>query len=142
MVLEKQLVSLYDWLFLTLQGPGALLLFLFAAAGLTVASVFVAYLRCAVLYGPGEGFYAVAKAIATAVSVDLPQFSFRRLWAMARLTIQEALRRWVLAVFVLFTVILFFAGWFLDAQSDHPVRVYLNFVLTGTELLTLSLIHI
>ncbi|MCY2988329.1 MAG: ABC transporter permease [Planctomycetota bacterium] len=137
MVLEKQIVSLYDWLFLTLQGPGALLLFLFAAAGLTIASVFVAYLRCAVLYGPGEGFYAVAKAIATAVSVDLPQFSFRRLWAMARLTIQEALRRWVLAVFVLFTVILFFAGWFLDTQSDHPVRVYLNFVLTGTELLTL-----
>jgi hypothetical protein len=139
MVLEKEILPFYDWLFVTLQGPGALVLFLIIVAGLAVASLFVAYLRCAILYGPGEGFYAVAKGIAAAVGDDLPNLSFRRVWAMARLAIQESLRRWVLVVFVVFAVILFFAGWFLDTQSDHPVRLYLNFVLTGTELLILIL---
>jgi hypothetical protein len=139
MVLEKEILPFYDWLFLTLQGPGALLLFLVIVAGLTVASLFLAYLRCAILYGPQEGFYAVAKSLASAIGDDLPRLSLGRTWAIARLAVQEALRRWVLVVFVVFALILFFAGWFLDRESDHPVRLYLSIVLTGTEFLILIL---
>lgn len=139
MVLEKEILPLYDWLFLTLRGPGALILFLAVVAGLTVASLIMAYLRCVILYGPGEGFYAVAKAMSVGLSQDLPKLSFRRTWAVGRLTIQESIRRWVLAAFVVFAVILLFAGWFLDVKSDHPVRIYLNFVLTATELMILIL---
>lgn len=139
MVLEKEILPLLEWLLPTLRGPGALVVFVVVVAGLIVASLVVAYLRCVVLYGPGEGFYAVAKAVAIAVSDDLPRFSLRRVTAMARLAFQESIRRWVLVVFVVFAVVLFFAGWFLDVQSDHPVRVYLSFVLTATEWMILIL---
>ena len=44
----------------------------------------------AILLGPGEGFYAVAKAIATAVTSDFPNTTLGRIWAMARLAMQEA----------------------------------------------------
>jgi len=114
---------------------GALLVFVLVIAGLIVASLFIAYLRMAVLLGPAEGFYAVAKAIAKAVSDDFPNTSFRRTLAIARLALQESWRRRVLVAFVIFAVILLFAGWFLDAESDHPARLYLSFVLTATEML-------
>jgi hypothetical protein len=139
MVLEKEILSFYEWLLPSMQGMGALLQFVVIAAGLTVVAVFIAYLRMAILQGPGEGFYAVAKAIATAVSSDFPRTTLGRIWAMARLAIQEALRRRVLVAFAVFAVVLLFAGWFLDTRSDHPARLYLSFVLTATERLVLIL---
>ena len=45
----------------------------------------------------------------------------------------------MLVVFVVFVLVLLFAGWFLDSSSDHPARLYLSFVLTATELLVLLL---
>nr|MCU0873666.1 hypothetical protein [Pirellulaceae bacterium] len=128
MELEKEILPLVDWLFPSLRGPGAIVLFIAIVAGLSVAAIFVAYLRMAIRLGPGEGFYAVAKAIATAVSSDLPGTSVRRIWAMTRLSIQEAVRRRVLIGFGIFAVVLLFAGWFLDTDSDHPARLYLSFM--------------
>jgi hypothetical protein len=139
MVLENEIVSLYQWLLPSIQGWGALIHFAGVVAGLVVISLFVAYLRMAILLGPGEGFYAVAKAIATAVSSDFPNTTLRRIWAMARLAIQESLRRRVLVAFAIFAIVLLFAGWFLDTKSDHPARLYLSFVLTATERLVLML---
>jgi hypothetical protein len=139
MVLEKEIIPFFDWLFPTLQGFGALVTFLGVIFGLTLVSVFVAYLRCVILYGPGEGFYAIAKTIATAVASDWPNLALRRVLAMASLTIREALRNWVLVAFVIFAAALLFAGWFLDTKNDHPARLYLSFVLTATERLILIL---
>lgn len=139
MTLEKEILSLQEWLLPSMAGMGALLQFAIIAAGLTVVGVFVAYLRMAMLLGPAEGFYAVAKAIATAVSSDFPCTTLGRIWAMARLAMQEALRRRVLVAFAVFTIVLLFAGWFLDAKSDHPARLYLSFVLTAPAWLVLVL---
>ena len=139
MELEKEILPLVDWLFPSLRGPGAVVLFIAIVAGLSVVAIFVAYLRMAIRLGPGEGFYAVAKAIATAVASDLPGTSLRRIWAMTRLSIQEAVRRRVLIGFGIFAVVLLFAGWFLDTDSDHPARLYLSFMLTATQFMILVL---
>jgi len=139
MELEKEILPLADWLFPSLRGPGALIVFIAIVAALSVVTIFAAYLRMAIRLGPGEGFYAVAKAIATAVSSDLPGTSWRRIWAMTRLSIQEALRRRVLIGFAIFAIVLLFAGWFLDTASDHPARLYLSFMLTATQLMILVL---
>jgi ABC-type transport system involved in multi-copper enzyme maturation permease subunit len=139
MELEKEILPLVDWLFPSLRGPGAVVQFIAIVAGLSVAAIFVAYLRMAIRLGPGEGFYAVAKAIATAVSSDLPGTSLRRIWAMTRLSIQESVRRRVLIGFGIFAVVLLFAGWFLDTDSDHPARLYLSFMLTATQFMILVL---
>lgn len=137
MVLDKPILPFFQWLLPSVEGKGALFLFLLMLAGLLAVSLFIAYLRMALLLGPGEGFYAVAKAIAEALTKDFPHSSLRRLWAITLLAVREALRRWVLVVFVVFLLLLLAAGWFLDVRSDHPAQVYLSFVLTATEFLTL-----
>lgn len=139
MELEKDILPLTEWLFPSLRGPGALVVLIAVVAALSVVTLFVAYLRMAIRLGPGEGFYAVAKAIATAISSDLPGTSLRRVWAMTRLSVQEALRRRVLIGFAIFAIVLLFAGWFLDTASDHPARLYLSFMLSATQLMILVL---
>ncbi len=139
MTLEREILPLLDWLLPSVDRMGALLGFALVIVGLIVVSLFVAYLRMAVLLGPGEGFYAIAKAIARAVSDDFPNTSSRRIMAMARLAVQESWRRRVLVAFVIFAVLLLFAGWFMDPESDHPARLYLSFVLTATEMLFIIL---
>ena len=62
--------------------------------------------------------------VATTAVVDLARTSPRRVWALARLAIQESLRRNVLVALGVFVVVLLFAGWFLDdivARSEHAV---------------------
>ena len=64
----------------------------------------------------------------------------RRVWALTWLAIQDSLRRRVVIVFVVFIVVLSFAGWFLDPGSEHPLRLYISFVLTSTSYLVLLLV--
>ena len=59
--------------------------------------------------------------------------------AMAGLAIRESLRRYVLVVFAVFAVILLFAGWYLDVDSDNPGRLYISFVLRTTNFLVILL---
>ncbi|HPM81278.1 MAG TPA: ABC transporter permease [Candidatus Anammoximicrobium sp.] len=139
MALEKDILPLLDWLFPSIRGPGALVVFIAIAAGLAVISLFVGYLRMAIRLGPGEGFYAVAKAVATAVASDFPHTAPRRIWAMTRLAMQEAIRRRVLIAFGIFALIVLFAGWFLDRESDHPARLYLGVMLTAAQFMILVL---
>ncbi len=99
----------------------------------------VGYVVSAVRYGPGEGFYAVARAVRDFVRFDLPGTSSRRIWALARLAFKEAIRRKVLFVVAMFVVGLLFAGWYLDPRSSDPARLYISFVLTSTNYLILLL---
>ena len=95
----------------------------------------LAYLVGIVRYGPSEAFYKLWEGIFQAFP-DLLFTSPKRVAAIARLAIQETLRRRVLlVVFALFALALLFGGWFLDAGSDHPERTYLGFVLGGTQFL-------
>ncbi|HEX5104903.1 MAG TPA: ABC transporter permease [Pirellulaceae bacterium] len=88
-------------------------------------------------YGPSEAFYYVARAMFSAVTEDLPRFSPRRTFAVARLAVQEAIRNRVLYGFGVFIVLLLFAGLFLDVSNSNPARVYLSFVLHTTNYLVL-----
>jgi len=104
-----------------------------------VLGIMVGYIVSAARYGPVEGFYAMARAIRDLVRFDLPGTSLRRINALARLAFKEAIRRKVLFVVGLFVAGLLLAGWFLNPDSDEPARLYISFVLTGTNYLMLAL---
>ncbi len=128
-----EFLSFADWF-----GP-ALKTLVIAIPILTALAIFICYLISAARRGPVEGFYAVAGVIASAIGRDLPATSLRRIMAMTRLTIKEAIRRKVLVAFVIFVIIFLFAGWFLDVKSDDPAHLYLSFVLTTTSYLVIVL---
>ncbi|MCA9161330.1 MAG: ABC transporter permease [Pirellulaceae bacterium] len=131
--------SFTEWLLPGLGYRGALIEFVLVVAVLSVAGFFLSYLIAAARFGPVEGFYAVWRVILSAFRDDVPNTSLRRIFAIARLAIQESIRRWVLVVFGVFILLILFAGWFLDVKSEHPALVYLSFVLTSTNYLVLVL---
>ena len=104
-----------------------------------VLGLIVGYIVSAARYGPGEGFFAVARATRDLVREDLPRMSPRRILALARLAFKEAIRRKVLIVVGFFAVGLLIAGWFLGTSSGDPARLYISFVLTATNYLILFL---
>jgi ABC-type transport system involved in multi-copper enzyme maturation permease subunit len=61
------------------------------------------------------------------------------LWAIARLAFQEAVRKKVLVAFFIFVLVMLFASWYLDVQTDQPARLYMAVVLGWTNLLVLIL---
>jgi ABC-type transport system involved in multi-copper enzyme maturation permease subunit len=132
MVLETQILPFLEWL--TNGTP----VFLVVIAVLVCGGLFVSYLLSAAGHGPGRAVGNVLRSIKTAW-VDLINLSGRRVVAMARLAVKESLRRYVLVVFVVFGVILLFAGWYLDVKSDNPGRLYLSFVLKATNFLVILL---
>ena len=132
--------SFYEWLmrpesFLESALLKGIVLILLAI----VLGLIVGYVYSANRYGPGEGFYAVARAVRDLVRFDLPGTSIRRVFALARLAFKEAIRRKVLFVVGLFLVVLLLAGWYLNPESDDPARLYISFVLTATNYLILVL---
>jgi hypothetical protein len=71
---------------------------------------------------------------------DLLSTSPRRVWALAVLTLREAVRRKALYVFVVFALLFMFGGWFLtDANPDptQQVTVYVSFVLRAVSWLVM-----
>ena len=116
--------------------PG-LLLFGGIALAAALLGIFFGFITASFRHGPFEAFYIVAQVIAEAIP-DFLYTSPRRVVAMARLAIKEALRRRVILVtFGIFAATLLFGGWFMDAGSESPHEIYLNFVLWGTQLLIL-----
>jgi len=104
---------------------------------LLVIVPFICFVIASLQYGPSEAFYYVARSIFSAVTEDLPRFSLRRTFAVARVAIQEAIRNKILVGFGIFLLLLLVAGMFLDVQNSNPARVYLSFVLTSTNYLVL-----
>src|SRR3954454_18814915 len=102
---------------------------------------FICFVIASLQYGPSEAFYYVARSIFSAVTEDLPRFSTRRTMAVAKLSVQEAIRNKILVGFAIFLLLMLVAGMFLDTGSRDPVynpaRVYLSFVLTATNYLVL-----
>ena len=126
------------WLFTGSDGNlPAILTVLAIALAAALVGIFVGYVIASFRHGPAEGFYVVAQVIAGAIP-DFVGISFRRVSAIARLAIKEALRRKVILVtFGIFALTLLFGGWFLNAGTMNPDRIYVNFVLWGTQLLVL-----
>ncbi len=128
MVLEQELQSYSTWF------PQALWNFGETAFFVVLAALIVSYLVAAFRYGPLPAGDRVYRAIIGAI-VDLIHISPRRVWALARLAIQEAVRRRIWASLIAFVVILMFAGWFLDPSSPEPGPLYLKFVMSWTTYL-------
>ena len=125
--------NFFEWI-----GPAAGILGLLLLAATTLG-LFFGYLVTAFRHGPFEAFYVVAQVCAEAPG-DFFGTSFTRVMAIARLAIKEALRRRVILVtFGIFAISLLFGGWFMSGGSDHPDRIYVNFVLWGTQLLVLMM---
>lgn len=132
MAFEQITPDFGNWIF----GASVLLILrlCLVAAGLGVLGFAVSSAR----RGPAEGFYGVARIVASAVR-DFSNWSPGRTIAMAMLAMQEAIRRRVLIVFVVFIVLILMGGWYLDVKSDHPARLYLSFVLTASNYLVVML---
>jgi len=128
MVLEQEIPKFAAWI-----GP-ALLWYVFAGSLVAVFAAALAWLTQSVLYGPLAAGDRVYRGVLTGLA-DLAGMSPRRIWALARLAIQESLRRNVLVALALFLLIVLFAGWFLDPKSVNPGKLYLGFILGATNLL-------
>src|SRR5712691_7075361 len=90
------------------------------------------------------GVYGASGPVAVMTRVwqglhDFLSLSARRIWAIAVLTIMEAVRRKALMVFVVFAALMMFAGWFLesDLRSDLQVKNAVSFALTTVSWLTI-----
>jgi len=128
MVLEEDIPRFSSWI-----GP-AVLGYLLTAALVAVAAAAVAWLVQAVAHGPLAAGDRVYRGLLGGLA-DLAGTSPRRVWALARLAVQESLRRNVLVVLAVFAIVLLFAGWFLDPGSVNPGRLYLGFILGATGFL-------
>ena len=117
---------------------GALKQFVIATIVVVLLSLFLSYLYSLFRHGPIEAFYKVSGSVFGGVR-DLWGTSMRRTLAIARLAVQEAIRKRVIVVFAVFVLLLLFGGWFLDVESTHPARLYLSFVLTASSYLILGL---
>jgi len=143
MALERGIPDFWIWLFgnadkFTIFNPttwGFLLGSVAICFLLLMLAPFVCFLIASLQYGPSEAFYYVARAMFSAVTEDLPRFSPRRTWAIARLAILEAIGNRALVGFAVFILLLLVAGLFLDVNNNNPARVYLSFVLWSTTLL-------
>ena len=132
MTIEQQVPEYFDWLFSV--WPMALVLF-----GVVVLLVFLCYLILSISRGPAEAFYGVTQAL-LAAGRDLIGLSPRRVIAIAKLAVQESIRRRVLlTVFIVMIVLLMFAAWFLDPHSDNPAKLYLSVILTVCNYMVLCM---
>ncbi len=108
--------------------------------GIVLAAIllglFVGYVVASFRHGPFEAFYIVAQVVGESVP-DFLGTSPRRVMAMARLAVKEALRRKVVIVaFVIFAILLLFGQWFMGG-TENPEKRFMNTIMFGTQLLTL-----
>lgn len=124
----------YDWL--------AGLRYWGAVVGVCLAFVLLLSVVISLLIAGISGPQRVGRQILEGLR-DFRDLSLRRVWALAVLTLREALRRKALAVFVVFAVLFMFAGWFLSDANPRPdlqIGVYISFVLTSVPWLILPVL--
>ncbi len=143
MVIETEILPFFQWLLYGGQDEsfGALARFGLIALTAAVAALVVGYLIAAVRHGPIAGGDITYRAVVGGLK-DLPRISPRRLFALSKLTVYEALRRHVWTALLVFLLILAFAGWFLGTNEGEsikydPLQIYVSFVLTATSYLVL-----
>jgi ABC-type transport system involved in multi-copper enzyme maturation permease subunit len=78
-------------------------------------------------------------AVLLPILADLGQFSLRRIWAVARLSFKEAVRRKVLWVFLALLLVVLFGSWFIPHKPEDQVRDYVIVVFTAMSLIMLFL---
>ncbi|HBE69523.1 MAG TPA: ABC transporter permease [Planctomycetaceae bacterium] len=132
---ENQFWGFFEWLIFQyglLQG-------IVVAFAVGLLGFIICYLVSMARNGPGEAFYNVTRVVYELLARDLPGTSGRRVYALAKLSFQEAIRRKVLVVMAVFVVVLLFAGWFLDPGANNIAQLYISCVMTGTSYLLILL---
>jgi hypothetical protein len=74
---------------------------------------------------------------------DMLRLRPRRIWALTRLSLQEAIRRRVLWVYLALLLVFLFASWFLPTKPEDQVRTYVQVVfgaMTPLLLVTAGLV--
>lgn len=136
MILEKPLLPYMQWLLEFNESRwGALPHFLITLLVLAVVALLLGLVVGMVLNGPVKAGERVYRVVANAFR-ELFNLSLRRIWAIAKVAMQEALRRRVLVALAVFVLLLLFAGWFLKTDRE-PAKLYFSFVLTATSFLGL-----
>ena len=142
MVLEQELLPFLTWLLgYPWTEPHAFLqsaLFRFALTGfvLAVLALIFGFLVALVRHGPMRAGDITYRVVVNGFS-ELVKTSPRRVWAIARLSIKESIRRRVIVALAIYLVILFFAGWFLQTGYREPGKLFFSVVLTATTYLVL-----
>jgi ABC-type transport system involved in multi-copper enzyme maturation permease subunit len=80
-------------------------------------------------------------AVLLPILADLVQLklSLRRVWAIARLSFKEAVRRKVLWVFLALLLVVLFGSWFIQNKPEDQVRTYVQVVFLAMALVMLFL---
>ncbi|MDO5581677.1 MAG: hypothetical protein Q4G69_11155 [Planctomycetia bacterium] len=132
MIIENPVPAFLDWI------GKASLNWLFAVGALLIVFASAGFIFILVRSGPSQVFPIFFRSIIKGLE-DLFRISFKRVGAIARLIIQESIRKKVIVVCIVFLILLMFASWFLDPESTDPARLYLSFVLSTTTYLVLLL---
>ena len=132
MVLETELTPFTQWI-----GPA---LGEFAAiVGLLIAAILLAsFVVAGYRNGPRAAVRTLKETLVSMLD-DVFGMSPRRVYALTWLAVKEAIRRRIVAVFVIFVVVLLFAAWFQDPGSDQPAQWYIGFVLGLTWFLVIGM---
>jgi len=131
MILEQNIPAFSDWIV-----PATITWLMVVAAAIGIALAIGAVLSL-MWYGPARFGAPFGQAIVRGLENGI--LSPTRTWAIARLTIKESIRRRVLLIFAMFLILILFAGWFLDTDSEDPAKLYLSFVIGATTILVLLL---
>lgn len=106
---------------------------------LVVAALFMSFILAVARNGMAAGLRLYVDGVKGYAS-DLASISPQRVLALTRLTLLEAIRRRALYVFVMFAVLLMFAGWFItdsNGRAELQVSVHVTFLLTAISWLIL-----
>ena len=142
MVLEQELLPFFTWLigYPSTESHAFLqsAVFRFALTGfvLAVIALVVGFLIALVRNGPLKAGDITYRVVVNGIS-ELFRTSPRRVWAIARLSIKETIRRRVFVALAIYVIILLFAGWFLQTGYREPGKLFFSVVLTATTYLVL-----
>jgi ABC-type transport system involved in multi-copper enzyme maturation permease subunit len=118
-----QLKPFWEWF------PWAAANFVIVVVVLTIAVLVLGTLFSIIRHGPVKGFPWFIRLCSEGFK-DLVFISPRRVAALTWLAVKESIRRRVvLAVIGVFFLTLFFAGWFMDADSSNPTQLFISFAL-------------
>lgn len=76
-------------------------------------------------------------AVLLPFGVDLLRLRGRRVWALAKLTVLEVIRRRVVWVFLLLALVFLFGTWFIDSKPENQLRSYVEVVYLAMAVLLL-----
>lgn len=85
------------------------------------------------IFTPNQQMFLAVGGLFAILAVTIPmlaqlsgRITFRRIWAIARLSIQETIRRRYVFVFAIMAVVFLFAGWFVPYKPEEQIKTYVT----------------